>query len=54
MDKPTEGECSWYEKWSLWTDAQWWQFWLPQSGFIGGSICGVLILTIVGVVLWLW
>lgn len=25
------------------TPAAWWQFWLPQSGFIGGLLFGALI-----------
>jgi glycerol uptake facilitator-like aquaporin len=24
-------------------DAEWWQFWLPQSGPVGGMIMGVIL-----------
>lgn len=29
---------NWYHK-----KAKWWQFWLPQSGFLGGCIAGSII-----------
>lgn len=29
------------EKW-INKPAKWWQFWLPQSGIVGGSILGLL------------
>lgn len=28
-------------KWST-TPAKWYQFWLPQSGFLGGAILGLV------------
>jgi hypothetical protein len=31
-------------------DAEWWQFWMPQSGLIGGCIVGLLMWLIYGVV----
>ena len=29
--------------------AQWWQFWLPQSGFIGGLILMGLAVTLIAI-----
>jgi glycerol uptake facilitator-like aquaporin len=34
------------KRWWL-REAEWWQFWLPQSGPIGGGIGGTLLGTIV-------
>lgn len=36
-------------RWSM-RDAEWWQFWRPQSGLIGGVIVALLIeLIVIGV-----
>jgi hypothetical protein len=29
------------------TEAEWWQFWMPQSGGRGGIIMGIVILCVV-------
>ena len=32
-----------YNYWSLEVDAQWWEFWKPQSGSTGGALAGIFI-----------
>ncbi len=39
----------------LWVtaDAEWWQFWLPQSGFRGGCVLGAIMNVVAAVWRWL-
>ncbi len=30
------------KKWFM-TDAKWYEFWMPQSGFVGGLIMGAVV-----------
>jgi hypothetical protein len=32
-------------------DAQWWQFWLPQSDLVGGFVAGVIVAGVIALLL---
>lgn len=38
-------ERSMFDRW-LYHDAEWWQFWWPNSGMIGGALLGLVCMTI--------
>jgi hypothetical protein len=39
--------------WAL-VDAHWWQFWMPQSGLIGGLINGAVIVAATFAIFWVF
>ena len=43
MTRETVQGKRWDDKWAF-RDAEWWQFWMPQSGLAGGMIAGVVVI----------
>lgn len=46
--KRSSSKDSAFTSWSM-KDAKWWQFWMPQSGPVGGLLAGLIVVILIAV-----